>query len=394
VVTAGKRGRRATIAALTIAIAGTVGEARADDPADSFAIPAKPYFQLQSVMARTSMFDQRGFGFQSRAGPLRGPGSESLFVLEPEFEIVVSQGDRFTHRIYVPVDIVTAASPDAIDVMSTASAQNEAVAFDWTGSYRLDHGSVAARIAAHGEENYHAWLAGLEVGYSLADDNALVAASFFESLDWFDAYTIFGGHIGYTSRSSSNGNASLSQLLSPTTVAVLGYGFTAQTGMLSNGWNIVPTPKAQGGIDLERLPHLRDRHAISGRLAQFLPWNGALKASYRFYADDWGAVAHSAEVELDQRLTPFFYLGATYRLHHQSAVDFFRTVAPLGLRFMTADSDLAEFYAQTFGLKASFDWAGRMPLGAKLHVDASIERYIRSNDLSVNIASLGVGFLQ
>ncbi len=386
-------GRRAALtAAAIVALAAAPEAARAEDPQDTFVITPKPYFELQSVMARTTMFDQSGRGFQSRAGPPHGPGGEALFVFEPQFEVVVSQGDRFTHRIYVPVDIVTAASPDAIDVVSTASAQNESVAVDWTGTYRLDHGTVSARAAAHGEENYHSWLAGLEATYSLADDNALVAASFFESLDWFDAYLIGGEHIGYTSRNSTNGNASLSQLLSPTTVAVLGYGFTSQTGQLSNGWNIVPTPR--GGIALERLPHLRDRHAVSGKIAQYLPWNGAFKGSYRFYVDDWGAVAHSAEAELDQRLTPFFYVGATYRLHHQSAVDFFTTSARAGVHPATSDSDLAEFYAQTFGLKASFDWSGRMPLGAKLHVDASLERYVRTNDLAVNVASLGVGFLQ
>ena len=92
--------RGAALAAMAIvALAAASGTARADDPPDAFAIAPKPYFELQSVMARTTMFDQSGRGFQSRAGPPHGPGSEALFVLEPEFEVVVSQGDRFTHRI-------------------------------------------------------------------------------------------------------------------------------------------------------------------------------------------------------------------------------------------------------------------------------------------------------
>ena len=82
--------------------------------------------------------------------------------------------------------------------------------------------------------------------------------------------------------------------------------------MLSNGWNTVPT--AARGVALERVPHLRDRHAPTARVAQYLPWAGALKVSYRFYADDWGTVAHSAEAELDQRLNAFAWLGATARL--------------------------------------------------------------------------------
>src|SRR5205823_13433421 len=104
-----------------------------------------------------------------------------------------------------------------------------------------------------------------------------------------------------------------------------------------------------GGLDDEKLPTFRQRHAFVGRLAQWLPWRGALHLYYRFYVDDWGVVAHSAEVELYQRVGPWLWLRATYRVHQQSGVSFFTTAASPTASCRFPDNDLAPFVAQTFG---------------------------------------------
>ena len=81
---------------------------------------------LESVTTRVSGFDQFGHGYQAQGGPTpTSPGSERLTVFEPQAEVVISQGDRITHRLWIPVDVVTNASPDAIDVMSSASRHVE-----------------------------------------------------------------------------------------------------------------------------------------------------------------------------------------------------------------------------------------------------------------------------
>jgi hypothetical protein len=381
---------RAALSAAALAMLGAA--ARADDAPTPIPVPEKPYFRLESAIVRNSFFDQHGKGWQARNLNGPGPGDETLFVWEPELEAVISQGEHVTHTIHVPVDIVSAASPDTVDVTTEASRYNEAAALDWTATYKTESGSVGVRSLFHAEENYRSWLEGIIFTRSFADDNTVLGASLLSSIDYFEKYRITGPHFGHSTRSALNANASLTQLLSPTTVAVLGYGFTLQSGDLSNNFNTIRLTNHE--LAFERLPHERDRHAISGKIAQFLPWNAALKIDYRFYVDDWGVVANTVEAELDQRFSPFFYLGAVYRVHDQNGVSFFTKVASPNAVLATGDSDLAPFVAQTLGLKASFDWRARSFVGTMLHFDFEADHYFRDNDLRVNVLSCSAGFLR
>ena len=382
--------------ALSLTLSLTLGArpAAADDAplfndADILEKP-RPYFQIDAVALRYTRFDQSGMGYQSRAGRPGQPGSEEMRVEQPQLEVTARQGTHLTHRIWVPVDVVTAASPDAVDLVSTASRRNEAASFDWTATYARDRSTASIRNGLHNEENYRSWNTGLAGSRSFAEDNTVLSAGVNVVIDWFDRYLLDGTHDGHNARSSLNFNAGLTQLLSPTTVAHLDYGFTLQEGQLSNGWNIVPTQ--QGAFQLENLPPLRRRHALVARVAQYLPWSGALHGSYRFYVDDWGIAAHSLEVELHQRLASFARLRFNYRYHTQTGADFFRTSVPLGAPILaTADSDLAPLHAHTVGVKGTFDLA--VPFARTLHADLAVERYFRSNDLRVSVYSCGLGLL-
>jgi len=352
-----------------------------------------PYFRIQAFNVRYTHFDQSGTGYQSRAGPRGGPGSEALTVEQPQAEIIATQGERITHRVWIPVDIVTAASPDAIDVVSTASRTNEAASVDWTTTYKASpETSFSVRNGLHNEENWRSWNSGFGLTRAFAEDNTVLEASVNQITDWFDKYTLTGLHDGHTSRSTTSVSAGLTQLLSPTTVAHLDYGVTLQRGQLSNGWNIVPL--TTGDIALEILPTTRVRHAFVGRVAQFLPWNGAAHAFYRFYVDSFGIRAHSLELELYQRLSRLTYLRLNYRFHRQTGADFFTTRVAPGFTVATADSDLAPFDAHTVGVKGSLDVPLHLAHFAKnLHVDLAVERYYRTNDLRVSVYSCGLGFL-
>src|SRR6185437_3044420 len=182
----------------------------------------------------------------------------------------------------------------------------------------------------HLENTFRSWSAGLGWSRPFADGDTVLSATFLEVFDWFDRFEIDGHRDGRTDRSSSTVSAGLTQILTPTTVANVNYGITIQRGELGNTWNSVPLadptpdPKSERGPEL--LPDERTRHALVVRVAQWLPWNGALHGYYRFYTDDWGNVAHSFEGELLQRLTKHLLIGALYRYHHQTGVFFFTTL--------------------------------------------------------------------
>lgn len=353
--------------------------------------------RVESIDTRVTAFEQHGYGYQSQAGPLLGPGSEHLTVFEPQVEVVATQGPRLRHRLYVPIDIVTAASPDAVDkhrakvdAVSGASRQNYAGTIDWTATYKVDAATdMSVRAGLHVEEPFRSWHAGASSSRALADGATVVSGTLLQVFDWFDHFDIHGFRSGRTSRSSSTGSVALTQILTPTTIVNVSYGLTVQRGMLGNTWNVVPL--ASGTIGPELLPSLRVRNALVGRASQYLPWNGALRLYYRGYHDDWGITAHSAEVTLTQRVLPFFYLSALYRFHHQTGAEFFTTLAPVAQALRTADSDLDSLDSQTVGGKLVFDVPLRSEIRV-LHFDVGYERYVRTNDLQMNVLTCATGY--
>ncbi len=94
-------------------------------------------------------------------------------------------------------------------------------------------------------------------------------------------------------------------------------------------------------------------------------------------------------------LTEWAYVGAHYRVHHQSAVYFWTS----NLRLpdfdpgapRTSDSDLAQFWAHEWGVKVLFHVTppGR---GRQHDIDVFFNRYTRTNNLSVNVGSVGYGY--
>jgi hypothetical protein len=369
-----------TLLAMTLAL-----PARADDGLSSSEILGAPdRFHLESARVRYTHFDQHGHGYQSLAdrGSPAEPGSEALGVEQIQAEVVAKHG-KFTHRLWVPVDVVTAASPDALDAVSSASRLNVATTADLSTTYQASPSSeVTIRGGAHLEEPFRSWLFGVGGARSFADGNTTIAASSNQALDWFDYFTLEGDRIGRRFRSSSNVNLSVTQLLSPSTVGLFGYGATVQIGELGNGWNAAHLEDTSSGS--ERLPKLRHRHALVGRLAQALPWHGVVKGLYRFYVDSWNIFAHTAEGQLYQRFGRHLYLRASYRYDVQSVARYFTVAAPIDdTTYRTSDSDLDAFHAHTYGALAAVEL--ELPGRQILHLELGYERFTRSNDLQAHV---------
>jgi hypothetical protein len=388
----------AAFAALIAAIVMTCS-ARGDDsppPLSDAEVLGAPstWLRLESVSERLSAYNQFGYGYQSKSGPILGPGSERLTVFEPQTEIVATQGDRVTHRIWVPVDVISEASPSIIpkpvDIVSGASRRGLAGGIQWATTAAPRPATSLTMISGfHIESPFRSWNGGLAASQAFADQNTVVSGAVVGIFDWFDQFLVSGIRAGRVERSTTMGSAGITQVLSPTTVANVNYGVTVQLGELGNTWNAVPLANDTRGPEL--LPTERVRHAVVGRLAQFLPWNGALRLYYRFYDDTWGIVAHSIEGQLMQRLTPTFYVGGFYRFHTQTGPPFFTTLAPLDATLRTADSDLAPLQSQTVGGKA----VGDMPFAAgairSLHYEVEYDRYVRTNDLRMDILTCSIG---
>jgi len=345
--------------------------------------------RIDEFRLRLTTFYQDGHGYQSQAGTVAGPGSERALIVQPMMLVGIRQSSRIHHEVVVPLDIVSAASANALDVVSHASAVNEAVGVELTSRFDLtDDDQLTSNITWHEEEPFGSGSFGLGYSRALADDNAVLGISGQATFDRFDYLQPNGDRYGRRNRTALNGNLSLLQLLSPTTVFDASYGLTFQRGTLETSYNSVPI---EGGTSRakELFPHSRTRHAVQARIAQHLPASHTtLRAAYRYYSDTFQLSAHTADFELHQYLLPRLIARGSFRYYSQTGVNFFSTALPLqasALEPRTADSDLARFHAQEYGIKLL--WLA----GARGSLDVSWFHYFRDNDLQANVVSFGYG---
>ncbi len=357
--------------------------------------------RVEELRLRNNVYLQQGNGYQSAYGNVRGPGSEQVWVVEPQISARIRQNDHIRHDIFLGVDIVTAASADGIDLITEASRVNESTTLNAQTTIEDDGSDYSARYGIHVEEHFTSFSVGVGFVEHLNEENTLINASSNIVVDFLDPLDRRGIDTGLVNRTTIDVQVGLSQLLSETTIVDGSIGFAFQGGVLETTWNSVPAQLAlseQRGTLLARtaevFPDKRLRGVASVRLAQHVPvTHSTLKGSYRFYLDDFGLLGHTAQVALYQYLTDWLYLRGTYRLHEQTGVSFYTEMAAPDLpsrRSRTADSDLAPLTARELGAKLVLVRPqAPAPLRDDDSIDLSYFHYWRTNDMRVHMLSLG-----
>jgi hypothetical protein len=352
-------------------------------------------WRVEQFASRVTLFAQEGRGIQSQSEPdeqLRG--DERTLIFQPTLHSLIRSDRNVRHDVTIPVDIVSAASPDALDAVTTASRDNEAVTLDIVSSIRTDRGwYVPIHWGGHIEENYWSGIFGFGVLVPMADDNATFRASVDTIFDTFDPISPTGFDAGLAHRLTMSVNIGFSQILSPTTIVSGAYGLTNQYGRLETTHNSVPNFEGKRVGDL--FPRTRMRHAFSVDLRQAVPDSRTFfEGNYRFYVDDFGILAHTLQLGATQYIGDIWLRGH-YRFHTQSAPYFWTEVTSLGQNDRaprTADSDLEALDAHEVGgtLRLFFDRLGALTAESS-YVQFGYAHYWRTNGLSVHVGSLEWG---
>ncbi len=357
-------------------------------------------WEVEQMAFRFAVFQQEGRGLQSQAElDASGRGTEHAWIFQPILSALIRQDRDTTHSLTLPVDIVTAASPDALnpDVVATASRDNEAAGLDLVTTVRdTDQISYQLHVGFHFEEYWGNGQVGGAFLHRFADDNAtlrLGVETIFDSFDPLQPDGIDPGPV--VNRFGVASTAAVSQLLSPTTIVSASYTLTAQFGHLETTYNSVPA--VGGGRLADRYPRNRERHTLTGEIRQAIPETETYFAlSYRFYADSFGALAHSSILTITQYLGDLWLRGH-YRFHHQDAPRFWMASAPSRdvpewwLR--TADSDLETLDSHEGGLSLRWFFDRRGALTAlSSFVELGYVVYARSTSLVMHVGSFDFGF--
>ncbi len=150
--------------------------------------------------------------------------------------------------------------------------------------------------------------------------------------------------------------------------------------------------------DIERLPSTRFKTPIGARFNYYINEIFVVKTYYRYYTDNWGVNAHTAEVEVPIKITDKFTLYPTYRYYTQTAADYF---APFEenlstQEFYTSDYDLSSFNANQYGLGLKYT-----DIFTKIHIwklrmksaEIRYNHYERDTGLASDIITLGFSYI-
>ena len=150
---------------------------------------------------------------------------------------------------------------------------------------------------------------------------------------------------------------------------------------------------------IELLPSSRFKIPIGMRWHYYINEKMVLRTYYRYYWDNWGITAHTANIELPFKLSDKFTLIPMYRYYTQQQSKYF---APFDThlsteQYYTSDYDLSTFNANQYGMGLTYYnlfGKGKI-LGLSIkNVDFRFNHYNRSDGLDSNIATVGIKFVE
>lgn len=190
-------------------------------------------------------------------------------------------------------------------------------------------------------------------------------------------------------KNSYSVNFAYSQIINPRLQVSLLADFAFQDGLLSIPYNRVYF--TNNTVSSEKLPMQRMKIPLGMRLNYFLGETFIFRTYYRYFFDDWGIKAHTAQLEIPIKISPFVSLSPFYRYHHQTSNDYFK---PYGQhnpseKYYSSDYDLSSFNSQNIGLNLHY-----LPLESKIFksVDFRYSFYKRSEGLSAHNLTFAITF--
>lgn len=301
-----------------------------------------------------------------------GIGTEKLTDWANSFEISVSKLDRFnrTHRLTADfnIDYYTSASSDKIDplTISSASRKDTHIYPSLSWSVKDDAAGVTQGLSYAFSTEYDYVSHGINANLTKLSKNkntefSIKGGAFFDTYMCIlpaelRSFTYPSGAerdtkgIDYKPRNSYNLSFSLSQVINQRLQVMAMIEPSFQEGLLSTPFHRVYF--TNGNETVEKLPGTRFKLPIGLRFSYFAGDQTVIRLFYRAYLDDWGMKAHTANVEVPFKLTPFFSLSPFYRFNVQSAVDYFKPYAKHDTKdaFYTSDYDISGFTSHFLGM--------------------------------------------
>lgn len=323
-------------------------------------------------------------------------------------KIPVDSGDWV--QINSGVNVYTSASTDNIDTrVSSASYRDARVRMFLTYHKALPKKNQFLRFngGASIESDYISSSLGLGWGIQSKDLNKDLYLGLHTYLDtWMLIFPdeIRGTDLDFaptSKRRSFSLSVNYNQVINQKLQIGISSDFVLQQGMLATPFHRVyfmdeVLPR------VENLPLNRFKWPTSLRVNYYVTDWLVARGFYRYYWDTFGINAHSSQLELAIKPSPFLSFYPSYRFHIQSASQYFQPIRmhASDAAFFTADYDLSAFHSHKLGLSLYYKplyGIGRFKLGAQRvglfdEIELRFARYWRSNGLESFLFGLQLGF--
>lgn len=357
-----------------------------------------------------------------------GIGSEKLTDFANTIDLQLSKynkaGKKNTFLFEIGIDHYTSASSDKIDpyTVSSASSQDTRIypSLNWTLSNDKTGNAFGFTGSYSHEFDYQSLGAGFNLTRQSQDKNTQFD---FKLQAFLDTWKVIlpvelrppgygsgsdrdrdgGGTVDHKPRNSFSTSLSLSQVISKRLQAAFIVEPSYQKGLLATDYQRVYfNGDFATGVGpnsdifnerIENLPGSRYKLPIAVRFNYFLDDHFIIRTFYRYYMDNWGIRAHTAEIEIPVKITPFASISPFYRYNKQTGTRYF---APYGQhsvteQFYTSDYDLSTMHSNFIGsglrLAPPNGVFGIQHLSA---LELRFGHYMRSTGLNSNILTLNL----
>jgi hypothetical protein len=356
--------------------------------------------KLEEVNFVSSYYHQDG----DNSAVTGGIGTEKLTDFATTIDVKLSRYDhrQRLHTITgeVGIDVYTSASSDKIDPSTISSASSQDVRAYPSLTYAVTNEAKGSTVSLNASVSaeYDYFSTGFSTGWSRLSKDRNREFNV-KGQVFLDTWTVIlpielrsSTNIrGTKPRNSYSASFTISQVLSRRLHAMVLTDVAFQEGELATLYH--RTYFTDGSHRVENLPDTRLKIPIGVRLNYFLADRYIIRTYYRYYQDNWGMKAHTAEVEIPVKITPFLSLSPFYRYYRQNGVKYFNRYQQHAVseEFYTSDYDLSTLTSNLIGMGVRYAPPGGVMNISKLNaVELRYGRYDRSTGLNANIITLSV----
>lgn len=362
--------------------------------------------KLEEISLVSSYYSQNG----NNSAVTGGIGSEKLTDIANIFDVKLTKYDKkyrkHSFEAEIGIDHYTSASSDMIDLKANSSASHADTRFypslTWSMENENKGTTFGLGVSTSNEFDYSSKGANISFSKKTNNKSGEFTAKFQTYLDQVSLVlptelrpTSGGREHDYatTSRNTFAGSLSYSQIINQRLQVMFLADVVQQQGYLGLPFHRVYF--ADASVHQENLPSSRLKIPVGVRANYFLGDKFIVRAYYRFYKDDWGLTAHTADIEVPIKITPFLSVSPFYRFYTQTAIKYFAPYKQYAAQdqYYTSNYDLSKFNSSFLGAGIRIaPPKGVLGIQNFGMIELRYGHYTRTSRLNANIISMNLKF--